>query len=368
MHRRQFLAAAGVSMALAQRVEARSADASPLNAFVADKLKGTDFGGTILVAAQGRTLLRQGYGLADRAFSVPCAADTAYRIASITKLFTATIVMRMWDSGRIDPDTTIATYLPGYKGAGVATVKVRHLLNHTSGIENFDKGLTSYAGAAKAGLPAYQIPHAPKELMDLFASGPLLHAPGTVFDYNNADYVILGQIVEAIEGISFDQVVARDITGPLAMTSTGMAVQTRIVPRLASTYYSDEKAPLTNDLPVYTQNWYAAGGMYSTVDDLFAFADALYGHRLLSGTKLAALLTPGLDDYGFGLWVSTLDVEGRNHRFAQRPGRIMGANTLLLRMLDDDVTVVILANTNLVDTDRLGFQIARQVIQAKPRN
>jgi D-alanyl-D-alanine carboxypeptidase len=370
MYRRQFLAAAGASagMVLTPKVEARPADTSPLNVFIADKLKETDFGGTILIVAQGRTLLRQGYGLAERAFAVPCTTDTAYCIASITKLFTATIVLRMWDAGRIDPDAPIATYLPGYKGGGARTVKVRHLLNHTSGIENFDKGLTSYAGAAKAGLPAYQIPHTSRELMDLFASGPLMHAPGTVFDYNNADYVILGQIIEAIEGMPFDQVVSRDITAPLAMSSTGMALQQRIVPRLASTYYSDEKAPLTNDLPVYAQNWYAAGGMYSTVDDLLVFAVALYGNRLVSAAKLAALLTPGLDDYGFGLWISTLDVSGRKHRFAQRPGRIMGANTLLLRMLDDDITIVILANTNLVDTDRLGFQIARQVIQAKPRS
>jgi len=366
MHRRQFLAAATVSMAMAHRAAAQPENSPTLGAFVADKLKDGDFGGTILVAAQGRTLLRQGYGLADRAFTVPCAINTAYRIASITKLFTATIVMRMWDAGKVDPDAPIATYLPDYKGAGARTVKVRHLLNHTSGIENFDKGLTSYAGAVKAGLPAYQVPHTPKELMDRFASGPLMHAPGTTFDYNNADYVILGQIIEAIEAMPFDQVVARDITTPLAMASTGMALQQRIVPRLASTYYSDEKAPLANDLPVYTQNWYAAGGMYSTVDDLLVFARALYGGRLVSGPKLAALLAPGLDDYGFGLWVSTLDVDGRKHRFAQRPGRIMGANTLLLRMLDDDVTIVILANTNLVDTDRLGFQIARQVIRAKP--
>jgi CubicO group peptidase (beta-lactamase class C family) len=146
------------------------------------------------------------------------------------------------------------------------------------------------------------------------------------------------------------------------MNSTGMTGQQGIIPRLAPTYYKDQDAPLSVELPIYPQNWYAAGGMYSTAGDLLAFAEGLYGNRLISPAKLTALLTPGLEEYGFGLWISTLDVNGSKHRFAQRPGRIIGANTLLLRMLDDDVTIVILANTNLVDTDKLGFQIAKHVI------
>jgi D-alanyl-D-alanine carboxypeptidase len=364
MDRRQFMAVTTAGVALAGQVRAQTAGAAPLDGIVAGKLKGTGFGGTILVGSRGQTILRRGYGLADRAFAVPAAADTAYRIASITKLFTSTIVMRLWEAGKLDLDAPIAAYLPEYKGAAAKTVKLRQLLNHTSGIENFDKGLTSYADAAKKGVPAYQIPHTPKELMDLFASGPLVHAPGTKFDYNNGDYVILGQVIEAVEGAPYDQIVSRDITTPLAMSSTGMAWQHAIIPRLAPGYYKDGDAPLANDLPVYAQNWYAAGGMYSTADDLLVFAHALYGGGLIPAARLAALLTPGLEEYGFGLWVSTLDVDGRKHRFAQRPGRIMGANTLLLRLLDDDVTIIILANTNLVDTDHLGFEIARAVLRA----
>jgi CubicO group peptidase (beta-lactamase class C family) len=364
MNRRDFMAVAtaAATLALTQRASAAAPGNAELNAFVEEQLKGTGFGGTILVSAHRQTVLCRGYGLADRAFSVPCAADTAYRIASITKLFTATIVMRLWEKGKIDLDATIATYLPDYKGPGASKVKVRQLLNHTSGIENFDKSMTSYADVAKVGAPAYQIPHTPRQLMDLFASGPLVHQPGSAFDYNNADYVILGQLIEAIEHTPFEEVVSRDILKPLAMNSTGMAGQQGIIPRLAPTYYKDQDAPLSVELPIYPQNWYAAGGMYSTAEDLLAFAEGLYGNHLMSPAKLAALLTPGLEEYGFGLWISTLDVNGSKHRVAQRPGRIIGANTLLLRMLDDDVTVVILANTNLVDTDKLGFQIAKHVI------
>ena len=365
MDRRQFIAAAAAAATLT------AMDASPkpvvdpaLDDFVAKTLERSDFGGTIIVSARGKTLLRRGYGLADRAFATACTADTAYRIASITKLFTAVLVMRLVDRQKVDLDAPIVAYLPDYKGAGASAVKIRQLLNHTSGIENFDKALTSYATAVGAGMPAYQLPHTPRELMDRFASGPLVHPPGTVFEYNNADYVILGQIIEKVENAPYAQIVARDITTPLAMASTRMATRLAIIPGLASTYYKDGDAPLANDMPVYPENWYSAGGFSSTGDDLLAFAHALYGDRLMPRSRLAAMLAPGLDEYAFGQWVAKLEVDGREHRFAQRPGRIMGANTLLLRLLDDDVTIVILANTNRVDTDHLGFQIARHVLRS----
>lgn len=361
MDRRRFLTGTAGVAATVAATEARASEQSPLAVFLNSQLQGTGFGGTILVS-RGAMVERHAFGLAERAFEAPCAADTAYRIASITKLMTATIVMRLHEAGRIGLDEPIATWLPNYRGEGAGKVKLRHLLNHTSGIENFDKGLTSYADAAVKGVPAYQLPHTPLELMDRFASGPLQNEPGTAFDYNNADYVILGQIIEAVEGVPYDQALKIHVLEPLGMSLTGMAEQAAVTPRLAATYYKDEDLPLANDLPTYGQNWYAAGGLYSTVDDLLIFSRGLYGGRLLSAASLRQLLTPGLDEYGFGQWVSTLEAGGATRRFAQRPGRIMGANTLLLRMLDDDITVIILANTNLVDTDRLGFRIARHLL------
>lgn len=74
------------------------------------------------------------------------------------------------------------------------------------------------------------------------------------------------------------------------------------------------------------------------------------------------MLTPGLEEYGFGLWVASLDVNGKKYRFAQRPGRIMGANTLLLQLLEYPLNIILLGNTNLADTDLLGFSIAKQVL------
>jgi D-alanyl-D-alanine carboxypeptidase len=328
-----------------------------LETTVRDHARAHDFSGTVLVEHRGRTILRESFGLADRAFGVPVAADTRFRIASITKLFTAVLVLQLRDEGKLDLRAPIRRYLPGYAGEGADRVTVHHLLNHTSGIENFDQ-VASYEEAVAKGIEVYQLPHTPEALLRDHASGKLVHEPGTAFDYNNADYIVLGAIAESVSGATYDELLARRILDPLRMTATGVAYQREVVPRLAPTYMRvEEGKPPINDLPAYSQNWWAAGAMYSSADDLLAFSRALFGGRLLSAESLRLMLTPGLDDYGYGLWVPTVEVGGARHRVAQRPGRIMGANVVLLRYLDDDLTVIVLGNTNTTDIDAFAYLI-----------
>lgn len=368
MHRRDFLVAAlttaAAGPALAQAGPAPASPTSPptpLPDVIAGYAAENSFSGSVLVQQGGQQLYHRAFGLADRALAVPASTGTRYRIASITKLFTAVLVMRQVEAGKVTLDTTIKTALPAWTGEGAGKVTIRHLLTHTSGIQNMDN-LPSFEAAQKEGIPSYQLPHTSDELLARYASGKQVAEPGKVFDYNNADYVILGKIIERAAGAPYDQVLAREITGPLGMARTGLQRQQDITPGLASTYYRDGDKPLINDLPVYIENWYAAGGMSSTTTDLLAFSNALHGGRLLRPDSLKALLTPGLDDYGFGQWVFDLKVKGAPHRVAQRPGRIMGANATLLRFLDDDLTVIILSNTNQTDIDAFSFKIGRAAL------
>lgn len=321
------------------------------------------FSGTVLVERQGRTIFRGEFGLADRVFDVPVGRDTRFWIASITKLFTSVLVLQLVDEGKLDLHAPIRRYLPDYAGEGADRVIVAQLLGHTSGLEQYEP-VTSYEEAVTRGMEVYQLPHAPAELLTRYASGHLVHEPGTTFDYNNADYIVLGAIVERVTSARYEEALVRRILGPLGLTSTGVARAQAITPRLAPTYMrADSAAPLLRDLPVYPENWWAAGAMYSTADDLLVFARALYGGQLLRPATQRAMLTPGLDEYGYGLWVATQEVGTTEHRFAQRPGRIMGANVTLLRYLDDDVTIIILGNTNVADIDAFGFFIGRTVLR-----
>lgn len=180
-------------------------------------------------------------------------------------------------------------------------------------------------------MPHYQLPATPEQLVERYYSGKLLTLPGKAFSYNNADYIVLGRIIESVTGKTFEEVLGERILSPLGMHDTGLLHQREIVVRLAPTYFSPEKgAALINDMPVYPENWFAAGGMYSTTADLIKFADALHGGQLLSAVSLELMLTPGLDGYGFGVWVGKPTLGGKTYRNVNRPGGIMGANGCFL--------------------------------------
>lgn len=340
---------------------ATRAQAAPPDEFIAAYARDHGFSGTILVQQGGKVIYGHSFGLANIAFDQPNDARTRYKVASITKLFTSTLILQLRDQGKVDLDKPVRTYLPDYAGEAADKVTVRQLLGHTSGLPSYDQ-VTEAASAIRDGMPVYQLPHSSDALLSRYASGNLVAAPGTRFEYNNADYVVLGKIIERTRGQSFAEALKRGILGPLDMHDTGVLRQDQIVSRLADTYFRREDGgAMTPDLPAYPENWYASGAMYSTADDLLRFANALFGGKLLSADSMTQLLKPGLDEYGLGLWVYETKANGRAYRVAKRPGRIMGAQTQLYRFLDSDTTVIILANTDSTDLDEFVAKIGHQL-------
>ena len=360
--RLSLIVAASLLLILPAGVEAAPAAPPALQSAIGALARAQDFSGTILVSDRGRTVFRSSFGLADRAFGTPASADTRYKVASITKLFTSVLILQLHDEGKLDVTAPARTYLPELEGLPAGAVTVRQLLNHTSGLPQWDN-VASYQEAFEKGVERLQRPMAPADLQRHCCLGPLAAPPGARFDYNNADYFLLGRIVERLSGRDFETALSQRILRPLRMGSSGMLRWDRIVPRLAPTYfYRDDTKVLINDLPVHYENWYAAGGMYSTAGDLLVFADALFGGRLLKPATLELMLEPGLDDYGYGLWSYTVARGGRAHRVAKRPGRVMGANAVLYRLLDRPATIVLLANTNRADLDQFAQRIADHLL------
>ena len=363
------------SMAMASGELFAGPPPSPLpDSFIARYAKAHDFNGTILVQKGGRVIYEQSFGMADFAHGTPNSNQTVYRIASITKLFTSTLILQLLEAGRIDLNKTIGSYLPNYRGEAATKVTIRQLLNHTSGLENIDtipnieepnEAMEAEVEAAvKHGrLPIYQTPYSSDQLLEKFCSGPLVRPPGQAFDYNNADYIILGKIIEALHGKSYEEVFRERILQPLHMEHTGLTYQNRIIPHLANPYSPGKDGKtLQNDVPVYPENWYAAGAMYSTADDLLKFSNALFDRKLLNAGTLAQMTAPGLDHYGYGLWSYETKVGGRSYKVVKRPGRIMGVRSELYRFLDSDTTVIILSNTGTTDLDTFVDEIGKRVI------
>lgn len=363
MRREALLMAATLLFAIGPQAIITRAQTLTLDTTIRDYAREHDFNGTILIQHHNRQIYNQSFGLADRAFNIPVKNDTKFKIASITKMFTAVLILQLYDEGKLDLRATIKTYLPDYSGEGAQKATIHNLLNHTSGIQNFDT-IKSYDEAVKNGMEVYQLPHTTADLLTEYASGKLVHEIGKVFDYNNADYIILGKIIEKITGVSYEAALKQRILDPLGMAESGMLYQRDVVRNLANTYWKiDETKPLINDLPVYIENWYSAGGMYSTTADLLKFSNALHGARLLKPQTLSLMLKSGLDNYGYGLWTASAEIGGKQYKVAHRPGSIMGANAVLLRYLDGGLTIVILSNTNATNIDAFSFLIGRTVIK-----
>lgn len=213
-------------------------------------------------------------------------------------------------------------------------------------------------------MPQYQMPHTADEMLTLFSSGKLETEPGKVWDYNNADYIILGKMIEHLTGKTFEENLTSHILQPLVMANTGIAYQHKIIPQLADTYfYRDDMKALVNDLPVYLENWYAAGGMYSTVDDILKFANALFSRKLLQQATLNLMFTSGLGEYGYGVWVyKNYDIHHKNYTIIKRPGSIMGAQAMLFHVLEEGSTIIILSNTGTTSLDDFAAKIAGEII------
>ena len=322
-----------------------------------------DFNGTILIQKKGQIQYHHSFGLANRQFNVPNSNETRYKIASITKIFTATLIMQLYEQGKVDLNKTISSYLPDYEGEGANKVTIHQLLNHTSGMANIDT-IKSMASAIKNGPPmVYQKVMTTDEILKQYCSSPLLHEPGKVFDYNNAEYIILGKIIEHICGKPFEQVLKENILQPLKMNNSGMLYQYDVISRLADTYfYRDDINRLVNDFPVYIQNWYASGAMYSTADDLLTFSNELFGFKILKQSTLDLMFKPGLDEYGYSVWSFESELNGKKYRTIKRPGRIMGAGGDIYRLLDEDLTIIILSNCGTTDLDDFLIQMAKRLV------
>jgi len=339
------------------------AQSEKVDVFIDSFARKNNFNGTILISKDAKISYKKSFGFANFQFKVPNTVETKYKVASITKAFTSVLVLQLYEQGKIDLNKTIRTYLPDYKGEAGDKVKVVHLLTATSGIYNMDAG-TTMESVLKNGLPQYQKPYTSDEMLAKFCSGALVREAGKEFDYNNADFIILGKIIEKISGKTFQENLSEKLLLPLGMKNTGMLAQQNVIDKLADTYfYRDDIKALVNDLPVYTENWYASGAMYSTADDLLKFTDALFAKKLLKQSTLDLMFTSGLGEYGYGVWVyKDYKINGKLYTIVKRPGSIMGAQAMLFHILENGSTILILSNTGTVSLDDFSADIAKQIV------
>jgi Beta-lactamase class C and other penicillin binding proteins len=299
------------------------------------------FNGSILVAEQGKIIYEKGFGMANMEWAIPNQPDTKFRIGSVTKQFTAALVLQLVEEGKIKLDGKISDYLPDYRKDTGEKVTIHQLLNHTSGIPSYTSRPDFLANISRN-------PYTVADFVKKFASGDLEFEPGSKFSYNNSGYTLLGAIIEKVTGKSYETVLTERIFKPLGMTNSGYDNHAPLLQKRASGY---RKTPdgFVNAAYLDMSIPYAAGSIYSTVEDLFKWDQSLYEDKILSAESKRLMFTPGLGNYGYGFRIADQPIGKTDQKIKiiGHGGAINGFNSLLTRAVEKRQTVIILDNVNL---------------------
>lgn len=312
--------------------------------------KYPNFNGVVLVAENGKITYMKAAGLANRHESIGLKTNSIFRICSITKTFTAAMVMQLLQENKLSLNDKIGKYLPNYQGEAKDKVNIHQLLTYSSGIKNLDQNMEE--------MYALKLPI--DTILTRYCSGNLVTEPGKQFDYKNAEYIILGKIIETIENKSFGVVLQARILDKFGMMNSGMLSNAKVVNSLANSYLFDSKSQTySNDDPYWIENFYSSGSMYSTVEDLLKFDQALFNTKLYNKETLEKMLKPNpeLWNVAYGFWVSENEYLGKKYWCADRQGSISGSNTTWLHLIKENKTVIIFGNSDAINLNDLRTEL-----------
>ncbi|WBB61693.1 serine hydrolase [Streptomyces sp. WMMC500] len=297
------LMAGGVAPAAAEgagRREARLAGAHDATQAALDAIVAEGTPGALAAVRDGRERWSGDAGVADLATREPRRDRDRFRVGSLTKTFTATVLLRLDAQGVLSLDDTVERWLPGVvrgNGNDGRKVTVRHLLSHTSGIFNYNRDEGFLAKFTGESFLVHRYDGAtPEELVRIGLSHPPLFEPGTGWAYSDTNYILAGMVVESATGDDYGSQVRRHILKPLKLRSTTVPGSASAVPRPHGRHYSrlydeDPGAPVYDVTEFNPSVAGAAGQVISSTRDLNRFYGALLGGRLLPPGQTAEMLT-----------------------------------------------------------------------------
>lgn len=297
--------------------------------------------GAVLVAEHGSVLYAGGVGAANMDSHQPNTARTRFGIASITKQFTAVLVLQEVAKGRIRLDGRVSEYLPWYRTDTASQMTVEQLLRHTSGLPaDFDSPQFSSSEEAR-------IPYEPRAFVEKFCQPNLAYKPGTKWEYSNCGYDMLGLILERVTGKSYQDLLDQNLLEPLGMSDSGLDRNSLTLERRALGYERHPGPRYTPGPSLDRGRLFAGGGMYSTVEDLFRWNQALSRDQVLPSQIRARIFQPGLNDWAYGWFVGTIppDEPGSGSQRAEMRGDLPGNYfSTIIRYPEQDAVIIVLRN------------------------
>jgi D-alanyl-D-alanine carboxypeptidase len=303
-------------------------------------------GMTVALAKNGTMLYAKAYGDSDIATQSATETSTIFEIGSITKQFTAALIMKLQEQGELHVDDSISAYLPEYKFPSAITLRM--LLTHTSGLANYTT-FTQYPSWAINGVSEATV-------LSSVSQAPMLFAPGTQWSYSNSNYFVLGVIIEKLSGQSYAANLEQYIFQPLGLTNTYFSLPP---PAQSAIGYTLNQTGVIPALVCDRSAAFAAGALSSNVSDLIVWDNALINGKIVSPASFTAMTTPvsssipGGGSYGFGLSLRTFD----NHPTIWHGGAINGFTTETNVFLDSGFAVVVLTNSDAADPDTIATEI-----------
>ncbi len=332
----------------------------------------------VLVRKDGRTAFERGYGARELRSFAKIDPQTNFRLASCSKQFTAVSIMLLVRDGKLRYDDTLTDVFPDFPAYG-RTITIRNLINHTSGLPDYE-GLMAAAEKRKGAAlwtPTHQIQDAEVlDLLKLETAGKF--APGTQWSYSNSGYVVLGLVVAKVSGKPFREFLRERIFAPLKMSQT-VAYQKGINEVAQRAYgHSNEGNTWKETDQSPTSATLGDGGIYSSLTDLAKWDEALAQHALLTENEMQPALTPAKlttgaqpkwpansdraegtpVSYGFGWFLDLY----RNHARMWHYGDTVGFHTYILRFPADHLTIIVLANRTDLDPESLALSVADSYI------
>src|SRR6266550_639730 len=315
-----------------------------VSAYLQPYLDLNGFSGAILIAKGGRVIFSKGYGMANCELNVPNTPQTKFHLGSVSKTFTAAAIMILQERGKLNVHDPLAKYIPDYPNGDRITL--HHLLTNTSGIPNVNN-FPEYATQSK-------FPHTPSDLIPMFKQKPLDFEPGTRgYTESNSNYNLLAYIIEKLSGQTYGEFLKQNIFDPLLLRDTNHDGDASVlIANKASGYVpvgttGVENAPYL-DWSIKTGN----GSIYSTAEDLLRWDRALHAEKILKKSSLQQMFT---EQYG---WFYGKRL---NRTVVRMNGRSPGFNSDFQRYVDDDVCIIVLANTYAPTASVIGSDLAKIV-------
>jgi len=301
-------------------------------------------GAAVMIIHKGRPVLTKTYGMADLEEKIPVYRQTNFRLASVTKQFTAMCIMILKERGALDYKTTLKEIFPSFPDYG-EHITIQHLLRHTSGLIAYEDLISDTASVQVTDNDVLQM---------MLGVDSTYFQPGTAHRYSNSGYAVLAMIIKKVSGKSVAGFLKENIFHPLGMNHTVAHVNGFSTVSNRAYGYTVEPDSIRFTDQSITSAVLGDGGIYSSIDDLLKWDRALYTDKLISAETLKLAFTPALDNYGFGWRID----EYRGHVRVYHTGSTRGFRTFIQRFPEDKFTVIILTNRSDPEVAPLAEKLA----------